>query len=936
MSGLVNSTVDVTSSFETIQTGLTTVMQSAEKGKEAFEDLRKFSNETTFGVDELANASTQLMNVGMQFDEVKEKLRLLGDISGGSKEKFAELVSIFAKIQSTGKATQREIQMLAMRGIPIIQMLKDMGVEGVATAEDISQAFETMAGAGGQFNGAMENILSTIEGKKGEIADFAKEATVSFGEASGVVDMYKVGLDAVREVTIKIADVMNFISQNPVLKALFSGVFVGSIIAIGTTILTVIIPALKAVIVKLGVIDAMQKANPIGLIIGGITASVVGLVSIMNHFSKEAEELHNQLVQQEKEQLMISEELRDLQLDKTGGTGYSNEINAKVDELAETLAKLKEKQAQLTKETERYNRSINGSGNLTETYRNNMNQIQKQMEGLKEQEKIIKDKIRWLREEEILQQKILAVEKQRAQAQANAKEKYQNIVEQIRSEYGKLNKTTAEQKLAQLIAMRDAKYEEKFYMKIGGANVEQTRVVTLDQQSTEMLNALIEEQKKIVAKEKLDGVETWAEKFKNSTGEEVTGTLKGNKWVSQYTTSLKKNADFLDKMRKQWGEAYTLQDDLNAQEKKLADLKKSYIELVANGFDTTEEVVKVLNELNEEILKQKGMVSQKQSEFNDYKGREYIGQTGENFGTSISRDASAIVQGAEQGGFWGAIINVFLNAIQKVIQGIEGADEVLNPISTAMETFKPVLVEIFKLLTKFQPFINGVMNELSKAFQQLLPLLDAISTILEVINGIISGILLLLRYFQPILKIFAEAIKAIVNFLFGWLLDGLNDLTAQIEVTTQAEEENANALEKINEQYRNLTQSLREYEEYYLQKRRELNAENELNKLTAVNDMILTPNGTFSTHPDDYLIATKNPFALNNSNGGTTVNVVVKNEVGNYATATATQTTDANGNAQLLINISRKIAQDVANGDNGWDGALQARNYRIAGKRLSM
>lgn len=923
VASIVNSTVNVSQGFETIQTGLTTIMQSAEKGKEAFEDLRKFSNETTFGVDELASASTQLLNVGMQFDEVKKKLTQLGDISGGSKEKFADLVDIFAKIQSTGRATQREIQQLAMRGLPIIQMLKDMGVEGTATAEDISQAFEQMAGAGGQFHGAMSNILDTIEGKKGEVQDFGKEVVVAFGEATSIVDIYKVGLGAVRDVMQKLSEALNVIAKNPFLKALTTGVFIGAIVGIGTTIMGVIIPALKAVAVQLGIVNALTYANPIGAIIGLITTAVTALTAVSIHFFNEAKKQHEELVQAQKEQIMLSAELRDLNLQDSSGSVYSDNIQDEISKLAELNLKVKE----TAKEWEqKLKTAVDVGDELGVAEINKL--YQDQMVYLEEQGKEIKDKIRWLRQEEIMQQKLLEIEKQRLLAQARAKDNYKKIVEQISEEYNKLGKTTLEQQLAEYQAMRNASYKEYVYQDKGGGQVVKVgeREVKLDKESLKKLDELIADVKRQIAEAK--GGKSWAERFKDVTGTEVSGASADTHWANQYMKELQDGADLQKRINDTWGEATTLQDDLNAQQKILNELMDSYIGLIAEGFDETSFT---MQEMRKNLDEQK----QKVQELKNKQQGEEIGGMALSFGTSVSGDLNSAVQGFKQGGIWGAIINTFLNAIANVIQGIEGADEVLNPITTAMQTFKPVLVAIIKLMTKFQPFVNGVMNELSKAFQQLLPLLDAISTIMQVINGILSAILLVLRYFQPILRVLAEAIKFIVNLLFGWLLDGLNSLTAQIEVNTQAEEENANALEKINEQYRNLTQSLREYEEYYLQKRRELNAENEINKLTAVNDMIITPEGKFSTHPDDYIMAMKKPYALG-GNGGTLVNVTVKNEVGDYATATATQTTDANGNAQLMISISKKIAQDVATGSNGWDNALRSRDYRLAGSRLSM
>ena len=123
------------SHFEKMQMGLETFFQSAEKGKSKFEELRKLSNETTFGVDELTDAFTQMANVGVNTDTIKDKLIMLGDLAQGDKNKFAELVSVYSKIQSTGKAGAMQLQQIAQRGIPIYNILKKIGVQGTATGD---------------------------------------------------------------------------------------------------------------------------------------------------------------------------------------------------------------------------------------------------------------------------------------------------------------------------------------------------------------------------------------------------------------------------------------------------------------------------------------------------------------------------------------------------------------------------------------------------------------------------------------------------------------------------------------------------------------------------------------------------------------------------------------------------------------------------------
>ena len=284
------STIDTYAHFESMQKGLEQFFQDADKGKEKFEELRKLSNETTFGVDELANSFTQLANVGVNVDTINDKLIMLGNIAGGSKEKFADLVAIYSKIQSTGRVGAMQLQQIASRGVPIYDTLKKIGVTGTASAKDITKAFEKLTtefdettGKAGQFYNAMNNINDTIEGKEGFIADYFKEMTVNFAEASGIADAYKSALDSIKNAIGCVSDALLKINENPVMKAIFQGLFVGAIGALVTVIITALIPALATVIAKLSIIATLKAIiNPAMIAVGAGIGVLVGALAYLN------------------------------------------------------------------------------------------------------------------------------------------------------------------------------------------------------------------------------------------------------------------------------------------------------------------------------------------------------------------------------------------------------------------------------------------------------------------------------------------------------------------------------------------------------------------------------------------------------------------------------------------------------------------------------
>lgn len=281
------------SHFQQLESSLQGLMRSEEKGTELFEHLRAFSFDTTFGVDTLASASQQLLGVGIAVEDLDSTLMMMGNVAQGDTQKFMELVSVFAKIQNQGKASSIQLQQLALRGVPIYQMLKQMGIEGTATGEDIRKAFENMTSAGGQFEGAMERINNTIQGREGFVSDTWREFLTSFAEASGLADIYAKALDIVYDALQGIVDWLQKINENPVYQAVFRGVLVTMLGAIGSTLALKFIPVIatliKSIVSLTGVMTAFNATNPFGWVAIGVSA-IAGLITYYKNLKKEAKE----------------------------------------------------------------------------------------------------------------------------------------------------------------------------------------------------------------------------------------------------------------------------------------------------------------------------------------------------------------------------------------------------------------------------------------------------------------------------------------------------------------------------------------------------------------------------------------------------------------------------------------------------------------------
>ena len=951
LKGIASESLNSYSHFESLQKGLETFYQSADLGKEKFEELRKMSNETTFGVDDLTSAFTQLANVGADLETINDKLFMLGDMAGGSKEKFADLTSVYSKIISTGKAGSEQLQQIATRGIPIYDMLKKLGVQGTATAEDITNAFKEMTKEGGQFYNAMNNINDTIEGKEGFISDFWREMNANLAEASGLADMYKSSLDLVKGVLENVSNWLLQINSNPVAKALFQGALYASITAIATALLSMMIPALLKVVKHLVTINALS--GPKGwavLAVAGITALSTATTGYINEQKKLEEQTRK--TAEEHQKLFNSHP-------ESNQTYGEQAEQAKKD--VETYKKLADKwTAEVTKisqEKEDYRKKIlsyiNGNAELEGQYKGWEKSFDEQIE--KAQRNADLSNKLWGDNQEIVDN---------YNALDNVTKKYTelngvltSVSDNMKGNYSDIEKQIKQ--LQELLLLDDT---EKL-------NADGTRsLIDLSQSKSDIDEAIEYLKKKLIEAKIANGeIVSWQDLFYNTTGVQVKngdGASAGATYKTQTLGSVDNAINALSKIEETLGTSQTdnkknVYSNAKQQiEEQLSTLFGSANLKIEDAFKSSDKTIKAMGETwkqldveEQKLIKAKEEEAQKTKSFSDALN-EYIQSLKESDNPmdmvagyasealmSYSQDLQNFVNGL-QGGIWGGVISAVVGAIASVASECEGFEEAMNPITTWITELKPIIQIITNASGNFVKVIGQVFNAISEVFGGLMPIFEFIMEILNVIRVPLLVISIVLKMLAPLLKILCTAIVELINVITFGLVDKANDfaddlqgiydgLESTVEETTDAI---SNSTQDLINQYSSLLDAMKEQEEWYLENKRALNAESRVNSLTSVNDMILTPNGQFSTHPDDYIIATKNPSSL----GGATVNFTVNNNASDVVKVNTQRVTSEDGTENFILQISRAIASDVANGSNGWDSAMEQRSVRLAGRRVSL
>lgn len=174
--------VKVRGEFQQLQIAFTTMLRSKERADALMSELIQFAATTPFGLKDAANAAKQLLAYGSAAENVKDELRILGDVAAGTSQPIGELVYLYGTLRTQGRAYAVDIRQFAGRGIPIYEELAK--VLGIATAEvskfveegkvgfkEVEQAFKNMTNEGGLFGGLMEAQSKSVTGQLERLKD---------------------------------------------------------------------------------------------------------------------------------------------------------------------------------------------------------------------------------------------------------------------------------------------------------------------------------------------------------------------------------------------------------------------------------------------------------------------------------------------------------------------------------------------------------------------------------------------------------------------------------------------------------------------------------------------------------------------------------------------------------------------------------------------
>ena len=308
---VVKSGVDYNATMESYLTNFKVMLGSEEAAAAKLSEIRKMAASTPFSLDDLTSGTQTLLQFGIAADDTTGVLQRLGDISLGNAEKLQTLTRAYGKMSSAQKVTLENVNMMIDAGFnPLNQICDATGEsmsdlykrisDGKVSFSELEAAVEAATSQGGQFYNGMLEASQTFSGRMSTLKDNISALT---GELTSGL------FAALGDLVVKLNEaVVSFLDSDEKMAQLKEtiGIATAVVAAAGTafltykgyvaaataievihtaatTAMTAAHKAAEAGATGLAVaqagLNAVLKANPIGLVVSLLAALAAGLVT---------------------------------------------------------------------------------------------------------------------------------------------------------------------------------------------------------------------------------------------------------------------------------------------------------------------------------------------------------------------------------------------------------------------------------------------------------------------------------------------------------------------------------------------------------------------------------------------------------------------------------------------------------------------------------
>lgn len=308
---VVKSGLSYNRDMESYLTNFKVMLGDEQLAAEKLEEIRKMAASTPFTLSDLTEGTQTLLQFGIAADDTTNVLQMLGDISLGNADKMQTLVRAYGKMSSAQKVTLENVNMMIDAGFnPLNQICEATGEsmadlykrisDGKVGFEELQAAVEAATSQGGQFYNGMLEASQTFNGRLSTLQDNVAALTgkLTDGLFSALGDLIVKANELVVSITeddqklAKLKDtiglVITVVTSVGVAFLTYKGYLTATSAAtvVQTAATTALAAAHKAaesgatgLAVAQAGLNAVLKANPIGLVVSVLAALATALVT---------------------------------------------------------------------------------------------------------------------------------------------------------------------------------------------------------------------------------------------------------------------------------------------------------------------------------------------------------------------------------------------------------------------------------------------------------------------------------------------------------------------------------------------------------------------------------------------------------------------------------------------------------------------------------
>ncbi len=311
----VGAIAKIGAEVEMAEAAFTNLVGSEREAKSVLDELSKFSDKSPFDPLQLTASAQQMVTAGLETAKVTDYIKRLGDISGGSKQKFDSLSLVMGQVLNAGRLNGQDLIQFLNAGFNPLKELQKMHPEhsykqlqeamskGAISADMVASAIKHATDEGGQFHGMLEASANTLGGRwTSALKSLKKMAVELFKQLRPILskglELFSKSIPYVSKALSGLLSTftagVNFVKRWWMELAL-----AGSIIGIVTLAINAKTIAITAYAGVMGAVSlatqawtAMQwllnlalTANPIGLVIVGVAALTAGIVYLWHKFA---------------------------------------------------------------------------------------------------------------------------------------------------------------------------------------------------------------------------------------------------------------------------------------------------------------------------------------------------------------------------------------------------------------------------------------------------------------------------------------------------------------------------------------------------------------------------------------------------------------------------------------------------------------------------